>query len=443
MTIPGTDDDLDESMLLAPLVFEDQVLGVIVLSKLGLRQFTDDDLRLLVIYASLAAQAIANADATARLRAQSVRLERRLAGQRALLEITGSILETLDLPRILDEVADRLAVIARWDNISIEWVDPATGMLTPLMARGVHADEFIKPWEPGEEGLATWVLAHGEPQLVRDELQDPRIKQFESTGDVEGSLICVPLHGRDGVRGVVSLERLGADERYDEDDFELVQLFAAQVSIAIRNAEAYREKEIEAQTDDLTSLLNQRTFADWLARSVELRERFGLLMLDLDDFKAVNDHLGHPAGDDYLRSVAAAIRAACRDSDRVFRYGGDEFTIICPATEPAGALALAGRIRDALARIAIDWDGRARVGPVSASIGVATFPEDGQTAAEVLLAADRACFVAKRRGRNRIATAAEGLAVAGEVALQEPTPFDPPLPAGGGDPAGAAAEATA
>jgi len=425
LTIPGTEDDLDESMLLAPLVFEERVLGVIVLSKLGLRQFADDDLRLLVIYAAIAAQAIANADATELLRAQSIRLERRLAGQRALLEITGSILGTLDLPRVLDEVADRLAAIVRWDNISIEWVDPATGMLTPLMARGVHADEYIKAWEPGEEGLATWVIAHGEPQLVRDELADARIHQFEVTGDVEGSLICVPLRGRGGVSGVVSLERLGTEERFDDDDFELVQLFAAQASIAIRNAEAYRAMEIEAQTDDLTGLLNQGTFAEWLARSVETRERFGLLMLDLDEFKTVNDGLGHQAGDDLLRSVAAAIRGAClRDADRVFRYGGDEFTVICPATDANGTRILAERIRAALRAIALDG-GRRAVGPVSASIGVATYPEFGPTADEVLLAADRACFVAKRRGRDQIATADEGLALAGELTLQAPTPFDP------------------
>jgi len=426
MTIPGTAPGLDESMLLAPLVFEERVLGVIVLAKLGLRQFSDDDLRLLVIYAAIAAQAIANADATEQLREQSVRLERRLAGQRALIEITGSILGTLDLPRVLDEVADRLAAIVRWDNISIEWADPGTGRLTPLMARGVHADEYIQPWEPGEEGLATWVMAHGEPQLVADELRDPRIRQFASTGDVEGSLICVPLHGRDGVRGVVSLERLGTEERFDEDDFELVQLFAAQASIAIRNAETYRAMEIEAQTDDLTGLLNQGTFVEWLGRSVETRERFGVLMLDLDGFKTVNDRLGHQAGDDLLRSVAAAIRGACRDSDRVFRYGGDEFTVICPATDGAGAVALAGRIRSGLNAIALDWGGRRPGGHVSASIGVATFPEFGSTADEVLVAADRACFVAKRRGRDQIATAEEGRALAGELTLHAPTPFDPP-----------------
>jgi diguanylate cyclase (GGDEF)-like protein len=224
---------------------------------------------------------------------------------------------------------------------------------------------------------------------------------------------------------VVSLERLGAEERFDEDDFELVQLFASQVSIAIRNAEAYREKEIEAETDDLTGLLNQGTFDEWLARSVETMERFGLLMLDLDEFKTINDRLGHQAGDDFLRSVARAIRGASRDSDLVFRYGGDEFTVICPATDAAGTIALAERIRGALQAISVDWGERRHAGHVSASIGVATFPEYGPSTDEVLLAADRACFVAKRRGRDQIATAEEGLALAGELTLQAPTPFDP------------------
>ncbi len=314
----------------------------------------------------------------------------------------------------------------RWDNISIEWADGGSGRLAPLMARGVHAEEYLKPWEPGEEGLATWVMAHGEPQLVRDELGDPRIHQFASTGDIQGSLICVPLLGRDGVRGVISLERLGDAERFDEDDFELVQLFAAQVSIAIRNAEAYREKTIDAETDDLTGLMNQRTFSEWLGRCVATQDRFGLLMLDLDEFKAVNDGLGHQAGDDCLRSVARAIRGACRDSDLVFRYGGDEFTVICAGTDATGTFALAGRIQASLETISGDWTRRTRAATVSASVGVATFPENGSTADEILLAADRACFVAKRGGRNRIATAEEGQAFAGELTLQEPTPFDPP-----------------
>jgi len=430
VTIPGTDDDMDESMLLAPLVYEDEVLGVIVLSKLGLQQFSEDDLRLLVIYASLAAQAMANAETTERLRAKSTQLERRLASQRALLAITESILGTLDAREILEQVSDRLRALVRLDTISIELLDPETGMLRPVLARGVHAAAYLEPWEPGEEGLATWVLAHGEPQLVRDELQDPRVRQFPSIGPLEGSLICVPLRGPDGALGVVSMERLGAEDRFDEDDFELVQLFAAQVSIALRNAAAFRIKEIEAQTDQVTGLLNAGTFRGWLGQPTRPDDRFGLLMLDLDNFKDVNETMGHEAGTELLRRIARTITDASRDSDRVFRYGGDEFTVIVPISDPAGAMALARRVRNALRALPGERAGHRGRPPVSASIGVATYPADGTTNAEILLAADRACLVAKRRGRGLIATAAEGLALAADFALSEPTPLDPIAPAG-------------
>ncbi|HEV7809921.1 MAG TPA: GAF domain-containing protein, partial [Candidatus Limnocylindrales bacterium] len=296
-TIPGTEDDLDESMLLAPMIFEDQVLGVLVLSKLGLHQFTEDDLRLLVIYASFAAQAFANAAATGQLRAQSEAVGRQLANQRALLALTESILTTLDPSAILDQVAERLSELVGYDNLSIEVLDRVTGLLRPLTAKGIHAEEYLEPWKPGEQGLATWVVAHNEPALVRDEASDSRVNQFATTGALEGSLICVPLRGRDGATGVLTLERLGAETRYTEEEFELVQLFAAQVSIALQNAEVHRAVEIRAQTDDLTGLLNHGTFQEWLQRDVLAHEPFSLIMLDLDDFKGVNDHLGHQAGD--------------------------------------------------------------------------------------------------------------------------------------------------
>ncbi len=426
-TIPGTEDDLDESMLLAPMVFEDQVLGVLVLSKLGLHQFTDDDLRLLVIYASLAAQAMANAEATERLRAQSAALERQLRSQRELLQITESILSTLDPRQVLEQIADRLGALVRYDTIAIEVYDRKTNALRPLTAKGRHADEYLKAWEPGEQGLAMWVIDHNEPQLVIDELADPRVQVFDSVGPVEGSLIVVPLRGRDGVRGVLTLERLGVEDRFSAEEFDLVKLFAAQVSIALQNAETYSAVEVRARSDDLTRLLNHGTFQQWLARSVAEREPFSLIMLDLDDFKAVNDAFGHQAGDRLLAEIAGAIVAAGRETDHVFRYGGDEFALILPGTDAEGALNVADRVREAVHAVGSPgsrWhDDRVRV---SASIGIATFPVDGVTAEFILLAADRACFIAKRSGRDRIATADEGLAIAAEFSLQEPTPVDPP-----------------
>ncbi len=427
-TIAGTD-EIDESMLLAPMLYEDRCLGVLVLSKLGLDQFSDDDLRLLTIYASFAAQAMANADTTEQLRQRTLALERQLRGQRELLQVTESILTTLDPRAVFDQVADRLGEIVGYDNISIEVADPETGLLTPMTARGVDAEEFLLPWAPGETGLATWVFERNEPALVRDELTDPRVRPFESTGPIAGSLIVVPLRGREGATGVLTLERLGADDRYTEEEFELVKLFAAQVSIAVQNAETHSAVERRARTDSLTGLLNRGLFQDWLARAATRGEPFSLVMLDLDGFKHINDALGHDAGDRVLRLVADAVTGSLRDSDLVFRYGGDELAVLLPGADQAAARRVAERIQSAIREVADptqDSDG-GNLG-MSASMGLAAFPADGATPTDVLLAADRACFVAKRAGRGRIADAHEGSALAATFTLQEPTPVDSSSP---------------
>lgn len=424
-TIPGTEDDLDESMLLAPMQFEDEVLGVLVLSKLGLRQFGADDLRLLEIYASFAAQAMANADATERLREKSAALEQKVRGQRELLEITESILTTLDPPVLLGMIADRLGDLVGSDNVSIELVDHVHGGLSPVTARGVDAAYYLQPWQAGETGLATWVVETNQPVRVVDEFDDPRISQPDGR-PMHGSIVCVPLRGRDGAIGVLTLERLGEGRVFTDDEFELVQLFAAQASIALQNAEVHVAVRRHAQTDVLTGLLNHGTFRQQLQALIGVGEPFSLIMLDLDHFKPVNDGMGHQAGDVLLRQVAEAIVAASRESDRVFRYGGDEFAVLLPRTDGDHVGPIAERVRAAVrsvVEVGSAWRGHAS--SLEASAGTASFPTDGASADEVLLAADRALFVAKRSGGARVATAAEGHALAGEFTLQTPTPIDP------------------
>ena len=304
--------------------------------------------------------------------------------------------------------------------MAIEVIDPSTGLLTPLTARGLHAAAYLEPWEPGETGIATWVVEHNEPVHVEDERNDPRVNHFRAGEGgamtvLDGSLIVVPLRGRSGAIGVLTMERLGTGNNFTPEEFDLVKLFAAQVSIALQNAEVYRDVEIRAQTDGLTGLLNHTTFQEQLGRTVRDGTPFGLIMLDLDDFRLVNNRMGHQAGDEELRRIAAALTRSGRESDMVFRYGGDEFAFLLPHTDAAGVRHVAERASAAV---------RGLGGPVTASIGTATFPADGATAAEVLLAADRACFVAKRDGRDRVATAAEGLALAAEFQPQAPTPVD-------------------
>jgi diguanylate cyclase (GGDEF)-like protein len=184
---------------------------------------------------------------------------------------------------------------------------------------------------------------------------------------------------------------------------------------------------VRARTDDLTGLLNHGTFQDLLRRSIASHEPFGIVMIDLDEFKSVNDSLGHQAGDRLLREIAQAILGAGRDTDSAFRYGGDEFAVLLPHSDAHGLHTVAERIRAAVEAVGASGSNWVNEGMrISASIGTASYPLDGDTPEAVLLAADRACFVAKRRGRGRVATASEGLALAGEFTLSEPTPVDPP-----------------
>ena len=425
--IPGTEPDLPESLLVVPTVYEEHVIGVIVLSKLGLHQFTDDDLRLLVIYASFAAQAMANAATTEQLRSQSEALARQLRSQRELLALTETLLTSMDYRAILEQVGDRLGVLVPYDNLGIEMYEPGTRSLRPIITRGTRADFYRTLHVPVDQGVTGWVFSTGEAALVRDMLDDPRVLRTDELPAEAGSIIVAPLRGRGGMVGVIYLERLGDDpaNAFDAEAFELVKLFAAQASIALQNAELYEAVEVRARTDGLTGLMNHSTFQEMLTQLVARGERFSLLMLDLDGFKRVNEAYMHQGGDRVLRAIALGLERAGRETDHVFRYGGDEFALILPATDVEGARSVARKVARAIRRAAVRAaEPAVDPVPVTAAIGIATFPEDGADREAILLAADRACFVAKRAGGGRVVTGAEGREQAGSARLTIPTPVD-------------------
>jgi diguanylate cyclase (GGDEF)-like protein len=322
-----------------------------------------------------------------------------MRSQRELLRVTEAILTNLDPAAVIAEVADTIGRLIPVDTLGVYVHEPSQRMLTPMLARGVGAEAFLARRLPDTGEVVADVLASGEARSVRRAGADP------------AALIIAPLRGRDRVLGILYLKRLGGSAHFDRREEELVWLFAAHASIALQNALTHRAVEIRAQMDALTGLRNHGTFREELGTAVAHGTPFALLMLDLDDFKAYNDRHGHEAGNELLRAIAVAIRHACRARDLVYRYGGDEFSLLLPETGLSGAIDVAERVRIAIRETR--GSGRRRSG-IRCSVGVATFPDDGEQRADLLLAADRALYAAKRAGRDRVATGADGLALAQE-----------------------------
>lgn len=406
-TIEGTH-DVPESMLVVPMLYEGEAVGVIVLSQLGFNRFTEDDLQTMRIFAGYAAQAMANAQTYEQLVAQSTELARRADSQRRLLEINERLL-TLDQAGVLETVADGLQDVVTYDNLSIYRTDPARREMFPVLTRERHAEEVSRYHIPFGRGLMGWAVDHGQPVLANDALSDPRALQIPGTPAEPEAVAIVPLVADGQVLGVLNVSRLGgAEVHFSASDFELIQLFAAQASIALSNADAHQALSLRAETDALTGLGNHGAFQRHLGELVSgldpdargTASQLTVLMMDLDNFKAYNDRHGHPAGDALLHRVATAIYGAARSDDSVYRYGGDEFALIVPRSGTASGARVAQRIRTAVARLTAN-----DVTPVTITIGVASLPAQASDRGGLIAAADAALYYGKRSGENRVVRA--------------------------------------
>jgi diguanylate cyclase (GGDEF)-like protein len=190
---------------------------------------------------------------------------------------------------------------------------------------------------------------------------------------------------------------------FTEDDLELLRLLAARATLALSNVNLHLETQRQAFTDDLTGLASHGRFQELLDAEMDQVRRYrysvGLIMLDLDNFKVVNDLYGHQQGDRLLRCVADALRETSREVDLAARYGGEEMALVLPHTDLEGAYEMAERARTAIEALAVPkLEGEGTL-QITASVGVAASSRGNKN--DLIAAADNALYLAKRAGKNR------------------------------------------
>ncbi|MFC1522409.1 diguanylate cyclase [Elusimicrobiota bacterium] len=255
------------------------------------------------------------------------------------------------------------------------------------------------------EGIAGWVAKHKKPLIVHDVNRDKRFAKRvdKKTGLKTQSIICVPLIANNELLGV--LEAMNKKKgKFNSPDLQLFMAFAAQAATALHSAQLYSM----AHTDSLTGAYGRRYFQTWLEQDFERAKRynmdFSLVLLDIDNFKQINDKYGHQAGDYVLLETVMAIKENLRKTDMVARYGGEEFAVIMPHTRIKVTKEISVRLRKIIDHNHYAWKGQTI--PVTVSMGISSFNKNHPRSSDDMIAsADKALYEAKKTGRNKVCVA--------------------------------------
>jgi diguanylate cyclase (GGDEF)-like protein len=385
---PGT-----RTALLLPMRVRESVRHVLVLTDAQEREFAPSEVEVARAFADAAGAGLARLQLAAEHAAMAAR-------QASLARAARTLNESLELNRVLVRICEEANSILGSDYASVCFGNAGEGLR-------VEATYGLPPEVVGQhigvgEGLVGKCVERDEPMLTNDYQALSRPVQLDPFTDVRSSL-AVPLHWDGEPRGAIAVGYLQS-VLVTHDDLALLEAFADLAAAASRNASAHAGLVLAARTDGLTGCLNHAAMHDALRRELERCRRTGhslsLSIVDLDDFKRVNESQGHLAGDEVLRRVGHALRQAVRSYDLVARYGGDEFAIVAIDAGECEAAEVSDRAIEGIARAV------ARVDPstaaAGATAGVAEW-EAGETTTGLIARADRALLYGKQQGRRGVA----------------------------------------
>ncbi|HEV2487730.1 MAG TPA: sensor domain-containing diguanylate cyclase [Terracidiphilus sp.] len=320
-------------------------------------------------------------------------------------QLARSLTSSFDLDTILRTILEHMERIMEAELWTLLMLDESTQELYYAIAAGGEQAALKDLRVKVGEGVAGWVVEHGETLIVPEAVDDPRVKE---EGGAESrnvrSVIALPLRGRKGTHGAIEIFNPRTDQMTDYT-IAFLHILADHAAIAIENAHDVARIQQLTITDDTTGLYNVRHLYNVLGRELErcsrLMQPLSLAFIDLDQFKLVNDAHGHLVGSELLATTGRRLQELSRKQDWCFRYGGDEFVILMPNTGADAALAQASALLGALMETQFLMKNGLELS-VRASIGLSTAPVDGATVHAIIGAADARMYMVKSNGRGQV-----------------------------------------
>lgn len=377
-----------------PLMVRDEVVGVLDIQSEKLDAFDSETLDLLTLFSTQASIALENA----RLYTLEQRRTKQLEAINAIARQTTAVLNLDELlTKVCDLVLEKFAV----DHVVVSLLDDDDhlsvrahkGKLTPILPQGAAL--------PVGTGMGMRALELGKT-VVENDVRS--LRRYLASFVETCSEMCVPLIFFGEKLGVLMLES-ATPGNFMPEDVPPLESVADICAGAIKNAHYFEQAQQLAYRDGLTGIYNRRYFEMQIATEIERASRYdgrlAIIMIDIDNFKRLNDEFGHLLGDEVLRQVSTVFVQQLRKVDVVCRYGGEEFAILVPQTSGSNALEVAEKLR----RVVAAYRFPGVPVKVTISAGVAEFPSNGSTRDELVAAADAALYASKEGGRNRVSPA--------------------------------------
>ncbi len=328
-----------------------------------------------------------------------------LADLHVFHQLARSLTSSFDRDTILRTILEHMERIVQAELWALLMLDEATQELYYAIAAGGEQSKLRDLRVKVGEGVAGWVVEHGETLIVPEAGEDPRFGAIDGARPSSlRSVIAMPLRGRKGTHGVIEIFNPRPEQMTDYT-IAFLHILADHAAIAIENANDVARIQQLTITDDTTGLYNVRHLYDVLGRELgrcaARRLPLSLAFLDLDRFKLVNDVHGHLVGSELLARTGQRLQELSRKQDWCFRYGGDEFVILMPETGATSALEQTIDLHGALMGTRFRMKNGLELG-VSASVGLATAPDDGVTLHTVIGIADSRMYAVKSNGRGKV-----------------------------------------